>query len=177
MAVLLRQSPRGPEPASRSPACEPDPQWGAGERETKTPVYQSQEVPENIRNPGLVPPPRSLCHYRVNIISGCWKTFPLKNYAFLREKKPVPPDFFFKLKKKKKKKSTRLDLRLPRSPGGGTEDSDAQYSPSAPFARVTNNCSPVWEGPAPQLPPALAENRSLTAAGAKLCCQEIRQVR
>ena len=103
MAVLLRQSPRGPEPASRSPACEPDPQWGAGERETKTPVYQSQEVPENIRNPGLVPPPRSLCHYRVNIISGCWKTFPLKNYAFLREKKPVPPDFFFKLKKKKKK--------------------------------------------------------------------------
>ena len=86
MAALLRQSPRGPEPASRSPACDPDPQWGAGEGETKTPVYQSQEVPENIRNPGLVPPPRSLCHYRVNIISGCWKTFPLKNYAFLREK-------------------------------------------------------------------------------------------
>ena len=104
------------------------------------------------------------------------ENFSPKKLCFFEGKKTCATGFLFQTKKKKKK-STRLDLRPPRSPGGGTEDSDAQYSPSSPFARVTNNCSPVWEDPAPQLPPALAENRSLTAAGAKLRCQEIRQVR
>lgn len=91
MAALFPSEPaRGLEPACRSPACEPDPPRGAGDGETETRVCQSQEVPENIRNPGLVPLPRSLCHYRVNIISGCWKIFPLKKkICFLEGKKTL----------------------------------------------------------------------------------------
>lgn len=147
---------------------EPDPPRGAGRGNQDPAPSQSQEVPETSETQGLCPcpAPRPLQgqHHLWML-----KIFPLKKInAFLRGKKKTCATWFI-FQIKKKKKSTRLDLSLPQFSRGWDRDSDIHYSPSAPFAPLTNTALQSGRTRRPQLLRPW-QRTELTAAGSQLCC-------